>query len=304
LPRNSIFQRGAGRVRRTTRFGARYATAPMRALPDFVILGVQRGGTTSLYSWLASHPDVAPALVKEPHYFDYRYDRGSWWYRANFPVRRRGRFTGEASPGLLMHPLAPGRAARDLPPHTKFIALLRDPTQRAISQYWLWQKMGGWEDEPLERAMELEEERLAPYEESFLRGERSNEHIAHGYLARGDYAPQLRRWFDAVGRDRVLVLASEQLFADPAASAEVLDWLGLRPFDVPYPVKHGAPRLEKASPELVAWMDERVAPRKAELVDLLSRDPWADVPGYTGGSDVEAPPAEDAADPARRPAGG
>ncbi len=289
LATHSGIYRAASRVRRSTEFGLRYATASLRMEPDFVIIGVQRGGTTSLYTWLASHPDVEPALAKEPHYFDQRYARGSRWYRAFFPLRRRGRVTGEASPGLLFNPLAPVRAARDLPPTTKFIALLRDPTQRAISQYWLWQKFGGWEDETLERAIELEPERLAPYEAAFLRGERSDEHIAHGYLARGDYAPQLRRWFDAVGRERVLVMASETLFTDPAASTELLAWLGLRPFDVPYPAKHGASRLQKASPELVARMDAHFAPGKAELAALLGRDLWAPSSDATSGSGAPGP---------------
>ena len=120
--------------------------------------------------------------------------------------------------------------------------------------------------------MELEPERLAS-EEGFIRGERSDEHIAHGYLARGDYAAQLRRWFDAVGRDRILVMASERLFSDPTAPDEVLAWLGLRPFDVPYPAKHGASRLEKASPELVARIDAHFAPKQAELAALLGQRP-------------------------------
>jgi hypothetical protein len=281
VPTQNILYRAARRVRRSTEFGARYATAPLRALPDFAIIGVQRGGTTSLYSWLASHPDVAPALWKEPNYFSGRYDHGIRWYRAYFPLRRRGRVTGEASPSLMYHPLAAERAARDLPAHTKFVALLRNPTQRAISQYWLWQKSGGWEDETLERAMELEAERLASSEDAFVRGELSEEHIWHGYLARGDYATQLRRWFDAVGRDRVLVLASERLFSDPAASIEVLEWLGLRPFGVPYPVLHKAPRLERASPELVARLDAHFAPLNAELATLLGRELWATTPRET-----------------------
>lgn len=274
VPTHNALYRTASRIRRSTEFGARYATASMRSLPDFVIIGTQRGGTTSLYTWLTSHPDVAPALAKEPHFFDARYDKGLRWYRSFFPLRRKGRVTGEASPGYLFHPTAAARAARDLPPHTKFIALLREPTQRAISQYWLWQKFGGWEDESLERAFELEEERLAPYQHVIDGGALSQAHIAHGYQVRGDYAPQLQRWFDAVGRDRVLVMASETLFSEPSASEEVLAYLGLRPFDLPYRAKHSAPRQEKASPELVARTDAYFAPKKAELATLLGRDLW------------------------------
>src|SRR5581483_4847486 len=116
-------------------------------LPDFVILGTQRGGTTSLYRWLVSHPDVAPAMKKEVHYFDDHYHHGLRWYRAHFPVRRAGRITGESSPYMLFHPLAPERAAADLPDRTRFIVLLREPAESAISQYWQWRRRRLWETE-------------------------------------------------------------------------------------------------------------------------------------------------------------
>ena len=83
------------------------------------------------------------------------------WYRAHFPFRRQGRICGESCPYLLVHPLAPARVAKDLPETTRFIVLLREPAQRAISQYWLWQQRKQWETETLERAIALEPERLA-----------------------------------------------------------------------------------------------------------------------------------------------
>ena len=264
------------RLKASFRFTGRYLTADIRPLPNFVILGTQRGGTTSLYRWLTEHPDVAPGLNKEVHYFDGHYHRGMRWYRAHFPVRRSGRITGESCPYLLYHPLAPERAAKDLPGTTRFIVLLREPTQRAISQYWLWRQRGQWETESLERAIELEPVRLACESERLLSGERSVEHIAFSYVARGEYAPQLRRWFDAVGRDRVLVLESEQLFADPATSRRVLDWLGLVPHNQPFPVSNGAARLDEASPDLVTQLQEHFAPHNKELFELLGHELWTD----------------------------
>ena len=94
-------------AKRSATFGWRYLSADLRSMPDFVIVGAARSGTTSLYRWLGSHPDVAPAWKKEIHYFDEHYGRGMRWYRAHFPFRRRGRVTGEATPYLLFHPLSP-----------------------------------------------------------------------------------------------------------------------------------------------------------------------------------------------------
>jgi hypothetical protein len=254
--------------------GGRMLTADLRSLPDFVILGTQRGGTTSLYRWLASHPDVAPALKKEVHYFDGNYDKGLRWYRAHFPFRWDDRITGESCPYLLFHPLAPARVAKDLPASTKFIVLLREPSERAISQYWLWRQRGQWETESLERAIELEPERLAFEYERVMRGEQSTKHIAFSYVARGEYASQLRRWFDAVGRDRILVLESERLYTDPATTQSALDWLGLAPHRLPFPAANGAARLDEVNPELMGRLREHFAPHNRELFELLGHPLW------------------------------
>ncbi len=79
-------------------------------------------------------------------------------------------------------------------------------------------ELEGIEIESLEEGIAREPERMVVAEQLVTRGERSHDHIWFSYLARGEYAGQLHRWFDAVGRERVLVLASEQLNSDPDAS--------------------------------------------------------------------------------------
>jgi lipopolysaccharide transport system ATP-binding protein len=90
---------------------ARLLTAGLRRAPDFLIIGAQKGGTTSLYSYLCEHPSVVAAERIEVHYFDLAYDRPWWWYKSHFPGRiGNGRtLTGEASPYYLFHPLVPER---------------------------------------------------------------------------------------------------------------------------------------------------------------------------------------------------
>jgi hypothetical protein len=254
----------------------RYLTADFRSLPDFVILGTQRGGTTSLYRWLTSHPRVTPGLKKEVHYFDDHYQYGLRWYKAHFPVRSRDHITGESCPYMLFHPLAPVRAAKDLPTTTRFVVLLREPVQRAISQYWLWKQRNLWETESLERAFDLEPERLARVNQRVLEGERCTDHMAFSYVARGEYAAQLRRWFDAVGRDRVLVLESERLYVDPALQVRVLDWLHLTAHGEPYPTVNAADRLDSESRALTSRLREHFEPHNRELFDLLGYELWTD----------------------------
>lgn len=286
LPNPGRKRKVSRRLKRAYRITGRYLTADFRSLPDFVIIGTQRGGTTSLYRWLNDHPLVDPSMKKEVHFFDHHFSKGTRWYKAHFPVRRHGKITGESSPYMLFHPLAPARAARVLPEETRFIVVLREPVQRAISNYWHWKQKKIWETESLERAIELEPERLAPEQERVLRGERSVEHIAFSYVSRGEYAPQLRRWFDAVGRDRILVIESEKLYVDPATSELVLDWLGLPPHDRPFPVTNGAFRQEEASPELMARLHEHFEPYNRELFELLGRELWTDPPS---GPEAPAP---------------
>jgi hypothetical protein len=256
----------------------RLATADLRPVPSFVILGAQRAGTTSLYNWLCAHPKIKPARTIEVHYFDNYYDRGERWYRSHFPLLAPGQMTGEASPYLLFHPLAPERVARDLPASTLLIALLRNPVERALSHYWL-QRRQGHEAEDLPRALELEQERLAGAVDRVARGERNYQHRHFSYMERGIYAPQLRRWFDHVGRDRLLVIESEQLFSDPDVRATVLGRIGLAPTDVPFPALNAAQRETRVDDATLATLEARFEKPNAELFELLGRRLWVEPAG-------------------------
>lgn len=262
-------------VWRSADYAWRYATAGARSWPDFVIIGAQRAGTTSLYEWLSAHPRVAPARKKELHFFDTHYYRGARWYRSNFPVKQSGRVTGEASPYMLFHPLAPARAAETLPGETRFVVLLRDPVERAISHYWHSRRIEAWETETFERAVELEPYRLAAVRPRVEQGERSFGFAAFSYVSRGEYATQLERWFAAVGRDRVLVVESEELFAHPETQRQVLAWLDLEAHGKPFPVSNQFERREPVPEELVQRLREHYEAPNRELFQLLGRELWA-----------------------------
>ena len=123
---------------------SRGLTHPIRLLPDFLISGAQRGGTTSLYNYLQAHPCFELPTTKELHFFDRKFHRGLAWYRAHFPtylekcfaqrIQGRAFLTGEATPNYLFHPLVSRRVAEVLP-RVKLIVLLRNPVDRAFSHY-------------------------------------------------------------------------------------------------------------------------------------------------------------------------
>jgi hypothetical protein len=266
---------GLGRARAASGHRWRRATAAFRTLPDIVILGAQRGGTTSLFDWLAGHPSVAPSTTKEVHYFDRFYGNGERWYRAHFPLRVSSRLAMEATPYLLFSPLAPERVAADLPGSTRFIVLLREPVQRAISQYWHSRRIHA-EDQPLAAALALEEDRLAGQREIILAGGESFAFRNFSYKARGRYAEQLRRWFDVIDRQRFLVMESEELFRDAGGPARVLEWLGLSPRHAPFPASNDAPRDRQEEQAVVEELQRYFAPHNEALFALLGTRFWED----------------------------
>jgi hypothetical protein len=226
------------RVYRAGRTLARRNPGRGRVLPDFLIVGSTKCGTTSLHGWLIEHPFVAPTK-KEIHFFDMNYGHRADWYRCYFPrVRERDAFTaehgrpfisGEATASYLAHYWTPRRAAK-LVPEARLIVCLRDPADRAYSQYHYFRRRGTEPLESFEEAIASEEERL--------RGEEARE-IADpsyhswqvyrwGYLRTGRYAEHLERWLEVFPREQFLFLKFEEVVAAPErALAQIHDHLGL-----------------------------------------------------------------------------
>lgn len=249
------------------------ATSPVRPLPDFLILGAQKAGTTALYAYLRWHPGITGPAWKEVSYFDRHYRRGVRWYRGHFPIRRGDRIVGEASPGYLFHPLAPERV-RATVPEAKLIVLLRDPVDRALSHYHHEVSLGR---EPLsfEQAIEVEPERTRGEEERLVRepGYFSRAWWDHAYLARGRYAEQLERWLAVFPREQLLVLPSEELAADPGQTyARVLEFLSASPHELDAYPRVYEQRYAGLRPETGQQLAEYFAEPNRRLYELLGRE--------------------------------
>jgi Sulfotransferase domain len=237
---------GATRLaRKAARWSAQaYArpTAGLRLLPDYLIIGAQRAGTTSLHRYLVQHPGVRTTLrTKGVHFFDTGYGRGMSWYASRFPTRLTAWYvarrhgvelrTGEASPYYLFHPHVPARVAEHLP-QVKLIALLRDPVVRAYSHYQ-HEVARGFETLSFVEAIEAEPARLAGETRRLLAEPLYNsfEHQHHSYLARGRYHEQLARWRALFDDRQLLVISSERFFREPEATfRRVLEFLELPAF--------------------------------------------------------------------------
>lgn len=192
---------------------AQAARSDAFALPSFLIIGARKSGTSSLFDYLLQHPDVRAPLWKETRFFDFGYQKGLAWYRAHFPRREPGArwITGEATTGYLSHPSCAERIACHLP-DAKLVAILRNPVDRAISD-WAHEQRRGAEQRSAREALGAPDP-------------------ASPYVARSLYARQLRRYLGRFPRERLLVLRYEDFFAAPAEGyAELLRFLGLAPFD-------------------------------------------------------------------------
>jgi hypothetical protein len=188
-----------------------------RPLPDMIILGGQRCGTTSIYDYLSQHPQTNPSRSKEIHFFDLNYQSGLNWYRYNFNSKKNNTqlITFESSPYYLFHPAVPERVKKSLP-ECKFIIMLRNPIERAYSHYW-HEKKYGREELSFEEALKLENQRLEKEENKLLNDPYyiSNAHRRYSYFSRGCYSEQIKRWLSCFSHERFLFIESDNFFLNP-----------------------------------------------------------------------------------------
>lgn len=168
----------------------------MTDLPDFIIIGAMKCGTSTLQAQLAAQTGVFMTTPKEPNFFsdDAVFARGMGWYRNLFAQAGAGDLKGEASTHYTKLPTYPQTIARLRPhcPSLRLVYMIRNPLQRAISHYiheWSEGRMG--EDPVAEFARHPE---MVDY---------------------GRYAYQIAPWIDSYGPDSVMLTSLEQLKADP-----------------------------------------------------------------------------------------
>lgn len=230
-------------------------------LPDFLGLGVQKGGTTTLQRLLEQHPSAYLPAAKELHYFSLHFAEGEAWYRAYFAGAAPEQRCGEITPYYVFHPQAPDRV-QALLPQSRLIVLLRDPVERALSQYFHSRRLG-LEVLSLEAALVAESERLQGAHARLRAPEgRHRSHQEHSYLSRSRYQDQLPRWQARFSAEQLLVLRSEDLFEQPERVwIRVLRFLELYPLPLPAlarPANAGQGEAAGVAPELRRWLRQQL----------------------------------------------
>jgi len=200
-----------------------------RALPNFMIVGVQKAGTTTLYDYIIQHPKVIPAFRKETKYFDLYRQKSLNWYKAFFPVLSNNCITGEATPDYFYYNEIP-KQIQTILPKVKLIVLLRNPAERAISHYNfnIDRKI---ENLPFDDAIKKEQERISNnFTIKLKSGYKSNSFREFSYVSRGLYAKQLQNWLNFFPIKQFFFCSTAQLHLNPLQTLnEIYNFLNLSP---------------------------------------------------------------------------
>ena len=215
-------------------------TGPLRVLPDFIIIGSMKCGTTSLYYDICEHPCVSPAAYDEIGFFDSNFHLGLNWYRSMFPTKRRIEdirrkegvaITGEDTPFYFWNPVAAKRIQKLLP-NIKLITILRNPIDRAYSEY---QDVVSSESNSPSFETFIENEINTRRKDSSLITEENFEifNQKNSYLLKGIYVDQLKIWAGLFPKEQIFTLSTENLNSEPITALEsVFQYLNLPDYKI------------------------------------------------------------------------
>ena len=223
-------------------------TASLRILPDFLVIGVGRGGTTSCFHYLSQHPSIIGSAYDEIGFFDENFHLGLNWYRSMFPtkflkkkiVKKFGKcLTYDVTPAYIRKPWA-ARRIKELFPEIKLIALLRNPVDKAYSHYNSKMQVEGDTKTTFEEMIEEDIKMIEKFENtnSIIDDEYFRNYIEKSPLGRGLYAQQLKIWFELFDPKQILILTSEELSTETnKAMNKIFQFLDLPDYEIPDTVK-------------------------------------------------------------------
>lgn len=180
--------------------------------PDFLIVGTQKSGTTSLHAYLKEHLQIlAPMGQKEIHFFNIYYKKGYTWYLSQFPWRfqTRGRLTFEATPDYISHHDAPVRISNNLG-NIKLILTLREPAARAYSAWKMW---NNFIDHP-KKAKKADQRSFSEAIKQELSSRDGQRELHFQYLAKGRYVEQIENFYQYFPHNTLLILDYQEMNSD------------------------------------------------------------------------------------------
>jgi hypothetical protein len=261
----------------------------MKQVLDFIVIGAQKSGTTSLFEYLRRHPSLSLPAAKEVPYFSHDANYGRPWteyLRKAFafadPQTQWGTVTPQYMVGGIYDAVRPPDDSpvesdvrtvplriRDRLPNVRLIAILRDPVERARSHHAM-AALNGWDTRPFAQAVQ---ELLAP--EALVSSRRVPEETT-GYVVWGEYGRILAGYLDAFGREQLLVLFTTELRDDPASVLRrVFEFLTVDPEFIPDNL--GTNYRQGGASRRVRWLDLNVL-QAAASSSSVARGLWHAIP--------------------------
>jgi len=253
-----------------------YFTASNRALPDIIINGTVRSGTTSLFHYIGQHPSIINAFQDEIGFFDSNYHLGFKWYRSFFPtitklnkLKNESGFslTCEDTPFYFWKISAIKRIKKYLP-NCNFITILRNPIDRAYSNFHLAVRTGN-ETNSFENVIKneiniLKNSKNLSNSELIIKGK--------SYLGKSLYAFQLKNWFDEFNSSQMYVLSSEELYLEPKKSLnKIFDFLEIPQYEIKNLKKYKFEKYSSMKTETRKLLDDFFKPHNEELFKILGK---------------------------------
>ena len=249
-------------------------SSSLRVLPNLVVIGVVRSGTTSLYHYLSQHPSIIKSAYDELGYFDSNYDLGLNWYKSLFPTifekkkveEKNGKFiTYDVTPFYIYNEKVPKRIQKIIP-DSKLILILRNPVDRAYSNYFITKQNKKFED-----IISEEKETLKIIDQK--NKEEYYKFVHTSLLSRGFYAEQLEKWFKIFPRNQILIIKSEDFAIQTnKIMNEIFNFLGLENFNILDDSKKNKIVYEPMKEETRRELIEYFRPYNEKLYSMINRN--------------------------------
>ena len=254
----------------------RIMTNQLRVLPDFVVIGSTKSGTTSLHYYLIQHPGIISE--RNVHFFEYMQTNSIEWYRAYFPTKAYKNFkkltVGEQTATYLSHPLIPKRIHTTIP-NAKLIVVLRNPVDRAYSNY-THQVREGIEKRTFEEAIKSELKRIEICKnnsEYKINNDDFSNHVIFSYLRHGIYVDFIKAWMEFFTKEQFLILPTYDLNNNRAKFLkQVFDYLNVQNFEIKDVERQNVGEYKKLDKSMRKFLVDYYRPHNERLFKLLEKN--------------------------------
>ena len=256
----------------------RNLTSSSRVLPDFIIIGAGRAGTTALYTYLIQHPSIITAStdndepVADLHFFEYMISDKISWYKSHFPRKSKNSFvTGEFTSTYMYHKNVPERIF-NLIPKIKLIVILRNPIDKAYSTY-NQQSHFNEVTSSFEETIKAEFARIdlnKNHIEYTNNNPNFDNYVEYNIIRHGIYFNYLEKWFKIFPKKQIFVVDSNELENFPQQTLnKVFEFLNLSPHEIPNLAKVNVGKYSPMTESTRESLIEFYKPHNAKLNNLL-----------------------------------